>query len=158
MHFDWETFTYDEAWLREAAHQEAAAGCDITAGYDWGTHLGDFMANPQGYSQFAHLRSMVIQAWKQFVADWELGIGTEAAEAKGQELLLSRLHQPDAEVQETLIALLEAKLSKPQEEWVMTEAIQAEFRNVFNKLLKPGDWSSIAETASHRVYLHVLNH
>jgi hypothetical protein len=89
MHFDWETFTYDEEWLREAVRIEEEAGGDISAGPDWGTHLGRVMANPQGHSHLTQLRSLVMQAWKQLVAEWNLGIGAEAAEAKGQELIMS---------------------------------------------------------------------
>jgi hypothetical protein len=82
MQFDWETFTYDEEWLREAVRQEDEAGCDIAAGYDWGAHLGDVMANPEGYSHVTMLRSMVVQAWNRLVTEWDLGIGQEAAETK----------------------------------------------------------------------------
>ena len=64
MHFDWKTFTYDEEWLREAVRIEEASGDDISAGPDWGNHLETVMANPQGHSHFAQLRSMLMQAWK----------------------------------------------------------------------------------------------
>ena len=67
MNFDWETFTYDEDWLREAVRLEEEADCDVSAGYDWGTHLGAMMTNPEGYGHFTQLRSMVIQAWQQLV-------------------------------------------------------------------------------------------
>ncbi|MDB9524355.1 hypothetical protein PN498_00020 [Oscillatoria sp. CS-180] len=45
-----------------------------------------------------------------------LGIGAAATEAKGQALILERLHQAKPDVQDTLLSLLEAKLSKPQGE------------------------------------------
>lgn len=157
MHFDWETFTYDEEWLREAVRQEESAGCEVSAGHGWGSHLGAVMANPQGYSHFAQLRSMVMQAWQQLVTEWDLGIAAEAAEAKGQELILARLNHPKPEIQETLIALLEAKLSKPQGEWEMTEAVHGEIRAIFGKVLTQEDWQAIAESASHSVYAQVLN-
>jgi hypothetical protein len=100
------------------------------------------MANPQGYSHFAQLRSMVMQAWKQLVAEWDLEIGAEAAEAKGQELIMERRHRPEPEIQETWLALLEAKLSKPQEEWEMTEAVHSQIRAVLSKVLTPEDWQA----------------
>jgi hypothetical protein len=156
MHFDWETFTYDQEWLREAVCIEEEAGGDISAGPDWGTHLGRVMANPQGYSHFAQLLSMVMQAWKQLVTEWDLGIGAEVAEAKGQELILERLLQPEPDIQETLLALLEAKLSKPQGEWEMTEAVHAQIRGVLGKVLTPEDWRAIAESARDRIYAQVL--
>lgn len=156
MHFDWKTFTYDEEWLREAVRIEEESGDDISAGPDWGTHLGTVMANPQGHSHFAQLRSMLRQAWKQLVSEWNLGIGVEAAEAKGQELILERLHQPEPDVQETLLSLLEAKLSQPQGEWAMTKSAHEEIRGVFRKVLTPQDWKAIAESVSHSVYAQVL--
>ena len=93
MYFDWETFTYDEEWLGEAVRQEEEAGCDVSGGYDWGTNLGVVISNPEGLSHFAQLRSMVIQVWKQLVAEWNLGIGSEAAETCGQELIMQRASQ-----------------------------------------------------------------
>jgi hypothetical protein len=32
MNFDWDTFTYDEVWLRQAAQVEVESGCDIQVG------------------------------------------------------------------------------------------------------------------------------
>jgi len=156
MHFNWETFTYDEEWLREAVRIEEEAGGDISAGPDWGTHLGAVMANPQGHSHFAQLRSMVIQAWQQLVSEWDLGVGAAAAEAKGQALILERLHQPEPDVQETLLSLLEVKLSKPQGEWEMTRTVHEEICGVFRRVLTPEDWKAIAESVSHSVYAQVL--
>lgn len=156
MQFDWETFTYDEEWLREAVRQEEEAGCDIAAGYDWGAQLGNVMANPEGYSHFVMLRSMVMQAWKHLVAEWDLGIGQEAAETKGQELIFERLRHPQPAIQERLIALLEAKLSKPQGAWEMTEAVHAEIRAVLSQVLTQEDWSAIAASASDRIRHQVL--
>jgi hypothetical protein len=92
------------------------------------------------------------------VTEWDLGIGTEAAETKGQELIMARLHQPKAEVQETLMTLLEAKLSKPQGEWEMTEAVHTEIRSVLGKVLTQEDWKAIAESASHDIYAQVVRH
>lgn len=75
----------DDAWFEASARREESVDCEALAGYGWGSHLGAVMANPKGYSHVAELRSMVIQAWQQLVTEWDLGIGTEAAEAKGQE-------------------------------------------------------------------------
>ena len=156
MHFDWETFTYDEEWLREAVWQEEEAGCDVSAGYDWGTNLGAVMSNPEGFSHFAQLRSMVMQVWKQLVAEWNLGIGAEAAETCGQELIMQRLRQPGPEVRERLMALLEAKLSMPQGEWALTELVQAEIRSILSQVLTQEDWKAVATRASDRIHAQVL--
>jgi hypothetical protein len=146
----------DDAWFEAAVRREESVECEALAGYGWGHHLGSVMANPQGYDHFAQLRSMVMQAWKQLVTEWDLGIGAEAAEAKGQELILERLLQPEPDIQGTLLALLEAKLSKPQGEWEMTEAVHAQIRGVLGKVLTQEDWRAIAESARDRIYAQVL--
>jgi hypothetical protein len=146
----------DDAWFEAAARREEAVDCEALAGYGWGSHLGAVMANPQGYSHFVQLRSMVMQAWKQLVAEWDLGIGAEAAEAKGQELITERLHRPEPEIQEILLALLEVKLSKPQGEWEMTEAVHSQIRAVLSKVLTKEDWQAIAASARDHIYSHVL--
>jgi hypothetical protein len=115
----------DDAWFEAAARREEAVTCEALAGYGWGTRIGAVVANPEGYGHFALLRSMVFQAWQQLVAEWNLGVGTAAAEAKGQELIMARLHQPESEGQETLMALLAMRLSLPQGQWQMTEAVHS---------------------------------
>ncbi|MEM9818266.1 MAG: hypothetical protein AAF827_17910 [Cyanobacteria bacterium P01_D01_bin.6] len=145
----------DDAWFEAAAHQEESVTCEALAGNGWGTHLGAVVANPEGYSHFAQLRSMVVQAWQQLVTEWDLGVGSEAAAAKGQELIMTRLHQPEPAVQETLMALLEMKLSKPQGEWEMTEAVHTQIRHVFGRVLPPEDWDNIASAAAKAVQNHV---
>ncbi|WP_346293187.1 hypothetical protein [Sphaerothrix gracilis] len=148
----------DEVWFEAAVRHEESVSCDALAGYGWGTHLGAVMENPEGYSHFAQLRAMVIQAWKQLVTEWDLGVGAETAEAKGQALILERLHQPDPEIQKTLLTLLEMKLSKPQGEWEMTEAVHNQIRAVFGKVLSKEDWQAIAASARDRIYAQVLEH
>jgi len=70
-----------------------------------------------------------------------LGIGAAATEAKRQALILERLHQAKPDVQETLRSLLEAKLSKPQGEWEMIEAVHRQIRVVFSKALSQRRWA-----------------
>ena len=145
----------DDAWFEAAARREDSVTCEALAGNGWGTHLGAVMANPKGFSHVAQLRSMVVQAWQQFVTEWDLGVGSEAAAAKGQELIMTRLHQPEPEVQEALMALLAMKLSAPQGEWEMTDAVYAQIRRVFGKVLTPEDWDDIAIAAAKAVQNHV---
>jgi hypothetical protein len=57
---------------------------------------------------------------------------------------LERLHRPEPEIQEALLVLLEAKLSKPQGEWEMTEAVHSQIRAVLSKVLSQEDWQAIA--------------
>lgn len=145
----------DDAWFEAAAGWEESVNGDALAGYGWGTHLGAVLANPEGYSHFAQLRSMVVQAWQQLVTEWDLGVGSEAAAAKGQELIMTRLHQPEPEVQEALMALLTIKLSAPQGEWEMTDAVHAQICRVFSQVLMPEDWDDITISAAKAVQNHV---
>jgi hypothetical protein len=39
---------FDDAWLSWAIGIEDEAGCDISAGLDWGQDLGEYLANAQG--------------------------------------------------------------------------------------------------------------
>jgi hypothetical protein len=52
----------DDAWFEAAARREESVTCEALAGNGWGTHLGALMANPQGFSHVAQLRSIVLQA------------------------------------------------------------------------------------------------
>lgn len=145
----------DDAWFEAAARREEAVTGEVLAGYGWGAHLGAVVANPKGYGHFALLRSMVLQAWRQLVAEWNLGVGMAAAETKGQELIMARLHQPESEGQETLMALLAMRLSTPQGEWQMTEAVHSQIRSVLSKVLTPKDWDDIASSAAKAVQMHI---
>ena len=42
------------------------------------------------------------------------------------------------------MALLAMKLSAPQGEWEMTDAVHAQIRRVFSQVLMPEDWDDIA--------------
>lgn len=137
----------DDAWFEAATRREESVTGEALADYGWGTHMGAVVANPKGYGHFALLRSMVFQAWRQLVAEWNLGAGTAVAEAKGQELIMARLHQPESEVQEALMALLAMRLSMPQEQWLMIEAVHSQIRSVLRKVLTPQDWQTIKSSA-----------
>ncbi len=52
--------------------------------------------------------------------------------------------EPPKEVQKILLDLLEAKLSKPQGAWTMTEAVHTEIRGVFSQVLTQEDWQALA--------------
>lgn len=145
----------DDAWFEAAARREEAVTCGALAGDDWGTRLGAVVANPEGYSHFAQLRSMVMQAWQQLVAEWNLGVGVEAAQTKGQELIMARLHLPESDVQQKLMALLAMKLSTPQGQRVMTEAVHTQLRDVFSRVLTSDDWDAIAAAAANAIQHHV---
>ena len=145
----------DEEWLREAVRIEEEANCDLGAGYGWGASLGAVMANPREYIHFARLRSIVMREFKELLADWNLGVGTEAALACGRELLVERLQNPAPEVQEQLLAVLEEELASPQGE-ERPKPHRAGLRELLRRVLTPADWESIASIAGNSVREQVM--
>ncbi|MBE9129194.1 MULTISPECIES: hypothetical protein [unclassified Coleofasciculus] len=155
MHFDWETFTYDSEWLREAVRIEDEADCDISAGFDWGANLGAVMAHPERYSQLARLRSIVIREFKELLVDWNLGVGAEAALICGRGLLMERLLHPTPEVQERLLAVLEKDLASPEGD-SSSKPLRAGLQELLQGILTPEDWELIAVTAGNSVREQVI--
>ncbi len=155
MHFDWETFTYDEEWLREAVRVEEEADCDISAGFDWGTNLGAVMANPEKYSQFARLRSIVMREFKDLLADWNLGVGAEAALVCGRKLLMERLQNPAPDVREHLLAVLEEDLASRQQDST-SKLVRAGLRELLKRVLTREDWELVASAAGNSVREQVM--
>lgn len=155
MHFDWETFTYDSEWLREAVRIEDEADCDISAGFDWGANLGAVMAHPERYSQLARLRSIVIREFKELLVDWNLGVGAEAALICGRGLLMERLLHPTPEVQEQLLAVLEEDLANPEGD-SSSKPLRAGLQELLQGILTPEDWELIAVTAGNSVREQVI--
>ena len=147
----------DDTWFEKAARQEESVTSGALAGNGCGANLGTAIANPESYQYFSLLRSMVLQVWQQLVTEWNLGVGASAAETKGHELIMARLHQPDPEVQEILIAVLTQQLSQPQGEWQMTEAAHAQIHTVLGKVLTPEDWDDIASAAAEAVQMHITS-
>lgn len=155
MEFDWESFTYDEEWLIEAVRLEDEADCDIGAGVDWGASLSAFIANPEGYSQLARLRSMVMREFGELLAEWNLGVGTPAAVACGRRLLMERLHAPSPEVQEQLLAVLESDLMNiPKANGSVST--RPRLHMLLRGILTPEDWQLIAATAGDYVREQVM--
>lgn len=147
----------DDTWFEEATRREESVTSGALAGNGWGVNLGTAIANPESSQHLSLLRSMVLQVWQKLVTEWNLGVGAAAAEAKGHELIMVRLHQPELEVQEILIAVLTQKLSQPQGKWQMTEATHEQIRAVLGKVLTPEDWDDIASAAAKAVQMHITS-
>lgn len=159
MQFDWNTFTYDDEWLREAVRIEAQVNGNVGAGrMDWGARLGDVVANPHSHIYAARLQSRLFAALAQLLAAWNLGIGLEGAQRCGQQCLLSRLHQPAPEIQAQLLTLLEAELTLPQAGPNSSISLDAMAMDTLLKtLLTPQDWEAIATAAGESVRTHVIH-
>jgi hypothetical protein len=96
-----------------------------------------------------------MREFKELLADWNLGIGFEAALACGRELLMERLQDPDPEVQEQLLAVLEEDLASPQRE-ERPKPFRAGLRDLLREVLTQADWESIAASAGNGVQKQVM--
>ena len=91
-----------------------------------------------------------MQEFKELLADWNLGVGTEAALACARELLMERLQEPAPEVQRQLLAVLEEDLASPPGE-ECPKPHRAGLQELLRRVLMPADWESIASIAGNSV-------
>lgn len=156
MQFDLETFTYDEDWLRSVAQIEE--GCDsIGAGVN-GAALGALIENPADYSRVIAAKMLVLQVWQDWVSEWALGIGTEAAYLKGRELLLERLETANQSVQDCLLKVVDEKHTHSHQEWRLTDVTQRTIRQLIKGVLTPEDWDAIASSACDLIHTQIITH
>lgn len=147
----------DPQWAQEAARIEESANCDIGAGSEWGSLLGQFMTNPQGFHQFQRLRSLVFKALKQLLADGNLGVGADAALAVGKEHLFLRLQNPTPDIQALLKSVLAEDLAQPGDA-PLPDSAQARLQQAVCAALTPEDWEAIAIAAANAIQHHVTHH
>ena len=147
---------FDDDWLREAVRLEDEVGGVIEAGFDWRANLGALMTNPERYSHFARLRSIVMGELSRLLAEWNLGVGTEAALACGRSLLMERLQNPAPELQEQLLTVLEEDLATPQGDGSGPQAARSGLQQLLRNILTPEDWELIAVAAGNCVREQVV--
>lgn len=137
----------DPQWALEAARVEDEANCEIGAGPDLGSRLGQFMADPSGFHQFQRLRALVLSELQQLLTGGNLGVGTEAAWRVGKERLMLRLKKPSPHV----LAQLKLALAKG---WDTPEA-HANLQLAIHSALTAEDWEAIAAAAAHAIHQQV---
>ncbi|NJR51103.1 MAG: hypothetical protein HC780_17515 [Leptolyngbyaceae cyanobacterium CSU_1_3] len=150
MTFSWETFTYDEAWLREAVRLEEEAGVDIEIGCKTTpsrpidpVQLRIELTKVRLFSAlFQELRNLLIQA--------DLGAGLEAALIKGRFVIQHRLRSLSPTQMTSFEALLEGK---PHEEAPVS---QSQVTSALSRLLTDLDWQEIADSATAALQTHLL--
>ena len=86
MHFDLENFEFDEEWLREAARIEEGAGCDIQAGFDWGSGLGDYVVSAKSFINQEKLMTVLQEGLGDILSqeDLEAIAGSFQNQARGR--------------------------------------------------------------------------
>jgi hypothetical protein len=141
---------WDEEYFRDRIHPEEASGCDIGTAPNYAAHLGQFLADPQGFKQRERLQRLLIGQFRQILVDCNLGVGIEAATTCGAAILKKRLQRPTAEQQEILerVLLLEEESDR--------KLIPALLDQILVGVLLPEDWEEIATAAAEKVRLQVL--
>lgn len=149
MSFDWENFTYDAPWLREAVQLEAEASCDI--------QIGSKAANASIRAiEPSHLQTQLIQVKLQsllfgelraLLVEADLGAGMEAAFTEGRRRIRARLQQLTPEQHQYFKALIAEDSSS-------TEA--RSLRQELCSLLDQADWQQIAQTATEIIQAHLF--
>lgn len=153
MPFDWNAFTYDEAWLLEAVQIEAETGCDVQIGGD-ATHSILPSIDPtqlQAQLNQVRLQSMLFSELRILLNQANLGSGTEAALTEGRQLVRARLQHLTPQQQQYFEALIaeDATLSE-------NKPLRTQLGQVLCSLLSQSDWQQIALSAMRSIQTHLL--
>lgn len=143
----------DETWRKEAFEAEDLVEGHVFAGPG---QVGWMKSWPQvqSYSQYEQLRSLVLRGFAAVVGECNLGIGQEAALNCGKPLVMERLKQPPADVQEQLLQLIEGEPLGPRVE--LTPERLTALKALFQQTLSSDDWEAIAQAAANKVQQQVI--
>jgi hypothetical protein len=146
MNLDWETFTYDEKWLRASVEVEARFGGDVEAGVWLTNRHSGAVADPekvQAMLQAMRLQSILFTELRTWMASWNLGVGLESAIICARSIIRQHLEQCSEEQQAYFEALLaEDKTS------VERPVLRQQVTSYLQQMLTPEDWQTIAQAAS----------
>jgi hypothetical protein len=81
----------NEEWLKWAVQLEDEAACDIEAGLNIGQHLGEYIANSQGYINHEKLMSILKEELGAFLSQEELEIIANATQNYVSERVKEKL-------------------------------------------------------------------
>jgi hypothetical protein len=138
-------FKISEAKARAMARLEEEAGCDISAGPDYGARLGDLMANPGYFLAIERLQEVVVRELRGLLGELNLGAGLDEAFVCARRIVMGRLVKPEVEIQERLWAVLEDE-----------DRQKPEVRRVLSEVMTEADWEAIALAASQSVHRHLM--
>lgn len=151
MPFDWDTFTYDEAWLRQAVQAEAALECDLQVGGKPATALS--VAWPQLQPQLDQVKilSLLFSELRALLREANLGAGAEAALIKGRLLIQRQLSHLSSEQQAYFDALILEETSASED-----RPLRSQLTSVLCQMLSPADWQEIAQAAMTSIQAQIL--
>jgi hypothetical protein len=138
----------------EMARFEESVGCDISAGPDYGIHLGELMANPAYFMGMKRLQGIVAWELRDLFAELNLGIGTAAAFGCARKIVMERLAEPEVSIQEQLWAVLEEDEAAQGRD--APKPLRAGGQRIVCQVMTEGDWEAIAQATSQSVYRHVI--
>ncbi len=151
MPFDWDTFTYDEAWLRQAVQAEVALACDLQVGGNPATARS--IAWPQLQPQLDQIKilSLLFDELRALLRQANLGAGAEAALIKGRLLIQRQLSQLSSEQRAYFDALMLEETSASQD-----RPLRSQLPTVLCQMLSPADWQEIAQAAMASIQAQIL--
>ncbi|MEL7355797.1 MAG: hypothetical protein AAFN40_04455 [Cyanobacteria bacterium J06560_6] len=145
----------DPQWALAAAQLEDEAGCDISAGRDWGSRLGDVLNDPAKFYQHQRLRSYLLIVLNQLLSDCDLGAGLTSAQALAKRCLFRRLQKAPSDIQIQLAAVLSEKLEQESTDFSPSETTQVALQAVVKNVLTTDDWNSISAAAATAIQQHI---
>lgn len=153
MHFDWNRFTYNEAWLHQAVQTEVDS--------DWDAQVGastSLPPKPSAHQIQAQLRqvkilSLLFQELHALLQQANLGAATEAASVKGRQLIYQQLPHLSPQQQAYFEALLQEEKTTLDD-----RPLRAQLPQVLRNILSPQDWQEIAQAAMSSIQSHLMEH
>ena len=107
------------------------------------------------YSHYSQLKSLVLRGLAAVLKDCDLGAGYDVALDCAKPLIMERLTQPSADVQNRLLKLVEEEPLGPRVE--LTEERLTQLKVIFKETLLSEDWQAIAKAAAAEVQHQVLD-
>jgi hypothetical protein len=144
---------WDDDYLRALMLMEEESG-EVTAGPDYGNHLGQFIADPQGFKEMERLKFLVFRSLNQLLLDCDLGAGHSAAFRCGKKLLFNYLQLPTLDQQEQLWQALELDAGG---DLSAKNTIDPQLTSLICELLTATDWATIATAASESLQQQMID-
>ena len=107
------------------------------------------------YSHYVQLKSLVLRGLAAVLKGCNLGAGYDAALDCAKPLIMERLTQPSADIQNRLLKLVEGEPFGPKVE-LRAERL-AQLKVIFKETLLSEDWQAIAKASAAEVQQQVLD-
>ncbi len=87
-------FKITEEEAREFAQLEKSAGCDIGAGFDWGTSLGKFLASTSSYIDHEKLVELLSDRLRTVLSPEEIEDAARSFQAQLRDRVVEKYQSP----------------------------------------------------------------